>query len=225
MKYTITLPAPENELSSLVRFMHEAAHEDFDRRGVGFGVMHERGLTWVLIRLSIRLLHLPRAGETLSVSTWPTQTKFGLYPRRYELRSTDGELLAQMCGMWVVMDMETRHVVPWQECSIEIGETSDEIIRPERRLHVPEGGSLRFFSPDPSQIDDNFHMNNVAYLDEMIRSLGYEPDTVQLEFEHEVLPDDRVALRMVETADACLFEGRINGLLCFRGKTQGRIER
>ena len=89
------------------------------------------------------------------------------------------------------------------------------------RLTVSEGGEVFAFTPAPEQIDENGHMNNAAYLDaaeallpETLR--GKRPCAVAVDYEHEILPGRETQLRVVPGENACLFEGSMEGKVCFR---------
>ena len=119
------------------------------------------------------------------------------------------------------MDIESRAMIPAEERGIVMEGVEDGRLAPQRRLAVPEGGERFAFTPTPEQIDENGHMNNAAYLDAAEALLpaalrGRTPCAVAVDYEHEILPGRAAQLRVVPVDHGCLFEGSVEGRVCFR---------
>lgn len=207
--YTEIVKAPDIiALAPLARIMQDASLHDIDKRGAGFADLQANGVTWVLTQLNISVSRYPMPGEELVAATWPTVSHLGMYPRRYELRDMTGAAIIRMHGIWVVMDMSARTLVSFAHPGIDIGETDPEKLRPRRRIHIPTGGTVTQFSPEPHQIDVNRHLNNTAYIELTERALPDMPHSVQIDFEHEILFGETVELRCVHADDGFYFDGR-----------------
>ena len=73
--------------------------------------MKARGLMWVVIRYLLRAERWPEPGEALRLQTWPGQSRHGMMPRYYRLLDGAGACLVSACGIWAVVDRETRKMV------------------------------------------------------------------------------------------------------------------
>ena len=202
------------------RSLQDAATHDAARRGAGQAELEAKGCTWVAVKNRVELLRLPRAGERITVSTWPLKGRLGLYPRQYEMRSADGELLVTAEALWAIMDIDDRTMLPGSSRGIEFVEEEG---RPGsmRKLRVPEGGWTFTLTPTAEQIDFNGHMNNVAYLDAIAGHLpesyrGQPLLSVAIDYEHELPAGQSAEVRAVPQGDSIFFEGMLGEKCCFR---------
>ena len=185
------------------RSLQDAATHDATRRGAGQAALEAKGCTWVAVKNRVELLR-----------------RLGLYPRQYEMRSADGELLVTAEALWAIMDIEDRTMLPGSSRGIEFIEEEG---RPGvmRKVRVPEGGWTFTLTPTAEQIDFNGHMNNVAYLDAIAEHLpeSYQGQTllsVAIDYEHELPAGQSAVVRAVPQGDSIFFEGSVGDKCCFR---------
>lgn len=207
--------------SDLLRLMQEIAAEDADRRGGGQSVLLSKGCTWVLVKNRVSICRWPEPAEELILTTWPLKGRFGLYPRCIELLDASGDELVRVESLWAIMDIHSRSMLPGEERGIEMIGVEDGRLPPQRRLTVTEGGVSFEMTPKPEQIDENGHMNNAAYLDaveEMLpeRLRGRNICAIAVDYEHEILAGHSACVRVMPEENACLFEGSMDGKVCFR---------
>ncbi|MCR5664950.1 MAG: hypothetical protein K6G17_08790 [Oscillospiraceae bacterium] len=207
--------------SELLRALQDVAGEDAARRGGGQARLLSLGCTWVLVKNRLRLRRMPGAGEEIRLTTWPTSARFALYPRRFTVETAAGETLVTADSLWAMMDVESRRLLPGEERGLALEGVEEERFRPLRRIAVPEGGSVFTLTPAPEQIDENGHMNNAAYFDAVEPALpeelrGRPLCAAAVDYEHEILPGERVELRCVRQGNVCLLEGSAEGRACFR---------
>ena len=211
----------EAKLSALLRLLQDFAGEDADRRGCGRAELVKQGCVWVLVKYRLTIGRLPRPDEALTLTTWPICGRLGLYPRSFELLDAAGEPLLRAESLWAMMDLHSRGMISGEERGILVLGAEEERFRPPHRIAVPEGGEVFAFTPSPDQIDVNGHMNNAAYLDAVEPVLpaafrGRTPRALAVDYEHELLPGQQAALRVVTDGESCFFEGNANDKVCFR---------
>ena len=68
-------------LSSLFTMLQEAAIAHTTELGMGREKTLDRGLLWIVTRLSIRINRLPKYDETVVLSSWPGETMHLYFPR------------------------------------------------------------------------------------------------------------------------------------------------
>lgn len=202
------------------RTLQDAATHDAERRGAGQAVLESKGCAWVAVKNRLELHRLPEAGECFTVSTWPLKDRLGLYPRQYEMRNADGELLVSCEALWAIMDIEDRTMLPGSSRGIEFIE-EDGHPGPMRKVRVPEGGWTFTLVPTAEQIDFNGHMNNVAYIDAITEYLpesyqGHTLLSVAIDYEHELPAGQSAEVRAVPQGDSIFFEGTVGDKCCFR---------
>lgn len=90
-------PEGRTRLDALARFLQDVADEDSVT-----AALQVEGV-WVLRRLALRIVHMPRFRAELSLATWCS----GSGPRWAERRTdveVDGELCVETAGLWVYVD-------------------------------------------------------------------------------------------------------------------------
>ena len=135
--------------------------------------MEELGVMWVVIRYVVNCERWPRPGETVTVETWPGQTRHGFCPRYYRFFGAEGEALLEASATWAVVDRESRKMVVPHERGVDI-EAAEQPIRtglgtPIRR---PVTDRERRFVVPEEYLDVNGHMNNTTYFDLAESCLG-----------------------------------------------------
>ncbi len=209
-------------ISQLFRLTQDIASDDAARRGGGMDVLAAKNCTWVIVKARMDIKRMPRAGEEIELCTWPQKSRLGIYPRAYEVRGEDGELIVSGLGTWVIMDMDSRSLISGESRDVSIaGEEESGKFRPQRKISMPEGGVEYELVPSENQIDRNGHMNNAAYLDAVEPMLpadyfGRELCALAVDYEHEILPGRHAAVRAVGGGNCCFFEGRMEDKVCFR---------
>jgi len=153
--------------SALGNWLQEAAGLSADTLGFGEDILWQRGLTWILARLVLRVKRMPHAGEELCVRTWPSRhDRFGY--RGYELFDASGDCIASSGSAWMVMRLADRQPMPVPQ------DVADAFPRnprdcdaftcraiPRLRAEQTEAALLRVRRDD---LDINGHVNNTRYL-------------------------------------------------------------
>lgn len=152
--------------SGLLRFTQDAAEEHCHHLGTDWDSMAKKRYFWAVIRQRIEISRYPKAGETVTVKTWPMPTSRVAYPRAAEGFDEEGNSLFKVISLWVIVDMDTRAMVLPGKSGIDVAGTvlGTELKAPGGLPAVtPERNCLRTVSF--SDLDINGHMNNARYLD------------------------------------------------------------
>ncbi len=205
----------------LLRFLQDLAGEDADRRGGGREDLLKVDCVWVLVKNRLSISRWPQAGETVTVTTWPLSGRRGLYPRGFEVRDQQGELLITVDSLWAIIDIHSRSMLLGESRGVALEGVEEGRLSPPQKLRIPEGGERYPLSPRPEQIDVNGHMNNAAYLDAAEELLpasfaGRQLREIAVDYEHELLPGRSASVRVVPEENDCFFEGSMEDRLCFR---------
>ena len=173
--------------------------------------MKARGLMWVVIRYLLRAERWPEPGEALRLQTWPGQSRHGMMPRYYRLLDGAGTCLVSACGIWAVVDRETRKMVIPEEHGVflEALVTGLEERRPGAPLRLPAAESMEYTVTE-DVLDGNGHMNNTCYYDLAERCIGREgghPRRVVTEHQSEIRLGQRMLVRWGQEGERYYIEG------------------
>jgi acyl-ACP thioesterase len=186
---------------SLCQFLQEAAANHARKLGVGLDVLNDQNLTWMLSRLRVRVQQLLRAGERLSIHTWPSGTDRLFALRDFAALAGDGTTLASADSAWLVIDRTRRRPVRLEPFLDNIRPAEAPPVLEKPIPPVPAAGAAKnrkTFSVRYRDLDANRHVNNVTYV-EWIQE-GFEPgffdrrrlSSLEVEFRAEALAGDTV---------------------------------
>ncbi len=152
--------------SQILAILQEAAGEHSALLGVDKDMLKEKELFWALIRYHIEIDRLPRAGETITVETWPMPTTRTAYPRATVAYDAEGKELFRGISLWVLMSAATRAMVLPAKSGVVVdgcvrgGELSVPGSLLPKELENCESRLVRF-----SDLDINGHVNNCRYME------------------------------------------------------------
>ncbi|GAB3691926.1 thioesterase [Spirosoma flavus] len=168
-------------VTALMNLMQESANRNAIDYGIGISDLAQRGFGWMLMRFRLRMHQYPRYGQTIRLTTYPTVVEKYFIYRDFQVLAEDGTLLADATSTWLVFGMEKRAMVPLPDFIRQL--TPPIISDPLPRLSLKPDFSTTSFSPDTEKvvevgwlsIDQNQHVNNVAYVGWLLESV---PDTL-----------------------------------------------
>ena len=205
--------------------MQEAAGMHSTLLGCGREKLVERGIAWVIVRMDLRILRYPSAGETVTVRTWRRPTRHLFFPRYFEILDGEGAQVAVASSLWVLMDLNTRKSVPAGMLPTALPDSSE---MPEPMPLPPgipnvEGPEKRIaYEPVYTDLDANHHVNNTKYADWLCNMLGVEtmtehpPEEVIIHFDSEVRPGQRVEMSLKQDGLRYQLTGNVDERAAFR---------
>jgi acyl-ACP thioesterase len=152
-------------LPALGGFLQEVAGQHARELGCGLEALHDRGLTWVLVRQRIAVPRPILLGDEIAIASWPS----GIHPlvvtREFTVTRGDEEV-ARASTAWLLLDVATRRPV-------RPVEVLDPAMRPRLEPVAPVAGKLpapelaapaRRFDVRYADIDVNGHVTNTSYV-------------------------------------------------------------
>ena len=173
-------------LGVLGNHLLNAAGNHSQKRGWGIGALNETRHTWVLSRLSIEMMEMPRQYEHCEVRTWVESVMRLFTNRNFSIHLADGTPLGYARSVWAMIDLETRK--PCDLLTLYDGDILRYVV-PEEMKHLPPGGGRegaacpieghgRFRFRDPklvrtidtyySDVDINGHINSIKYIEHIL---------------------------------------------------------
>ena len=215
---TFYIPYPEcdlhNEwkLSYLMRAVQQIASDQLDALELPFDKLFAEGMVFLLSREHI-IVHKPlKAGEKVTVTTWPVKAKGAQFRRTILITDETGERMASIFTGWTLADPVQHKILrpsafPYTLNVSEPAEEGEEKIagmRPIRAETLENGISLEMRY---SNTDCNRHLNNAVYGDLALDCLPLEvleqqrPSEFYIQFSREARYGSRVDTKLGKTED------------------------
>lgn len=167
-------------IPALMNLMQESANRNALDYGIGIDDLARQGYGWMLTRFQLQMRQYPRYGQTIQVITYPTFVEKYFIYRDFRVVAGDGTLLANASSTWLVFSTEKRTMVPLpgfiRTLTLPFG------IDPLQKLPLkPDFLTLPFQSIGEKtvevgwfDIDQNQHVNNVAYVQWLLEAVDHE---------------------------------------------------
>ena len=169
--------------SVLLYFVQEVSGNHAALLGADWETLAENNLFWAIIRHQVKIHRLPRAGETITVETWPMPTTRVAYPRAAAAYDAQGNLLFESLAIWVLMDLQTRAMVLPAKSGVDVpGILRGTEIETPASIPVKKQGESVTRTVGYTELDRNGHMNNTYYLnwvDDLLGSQFHAEHTLQ----------------------------------------------
>lgn len=188
------------KIPTLVKMLIKTSGAQSDALGVSDEFMASLGLGWIILQHDIFIKRLPKAGETITVTTEAeSYNKFFCY-RHFWVHDEAGNECVFMNTTFSIMDLETR----------KMGSVDDEVLAPfesekikrirrgEKTLPLETVHGEKEYTVRYYDIDMNKHVNNSVYLDWAVDSLGaaflmtHTPEKIVVKFNKEVLYGNKI---------------------------------
>jgi len=196
-------------IQKLCSFLSDIAGNHTVACGVGWEVMQEQHVFWVLSRLKIEVLSFPVWMDKIKISTWSMGTD-GLYAyRNFRVEDENGTLLVKAASMWLMVNTETRRLVRPGEYMRDFPLCTERLLAtdPEKLPALNDPICFDPINVSFTETDMNFHMNNVSYIERVINAFDfdflkeYEIEKFEINFLKEARNGDCVAVSMEKIDD------------------------
>jgi acyl-ACP thioesterase len=195
---------------ALYAFLQDAAEENAIALGFDTGTLLERNLTWMLLRLQLRVRSYPVDRQPILVDSWPSGVQSRFAYREFRLKLPDAaEPFAVASSAWLLIDITRGRPVALDPIfSPELMARTPPMVAAEfPRLRV-DGDPLftRDFQVRLSDLDLNGHVNNVHYAEWLAEAVPEEIWREQsiceldIEYKKETRYGDVVRLSTHQTA-------------------------
>ena len=207
--------------SALFELLQEASIAHTEILGMGREMTFDRGFLWVVLQQRIDITRMPEYGETITIETWPGTTMHVLFPRYYQVKDEEDQVLMNGSAVWALVDEQTRRMIFPDRNGIMIeGEMTGretDLPLPLKRTETDHQASYTIQFCD---CDLNGHMNNTRYFDLCENLLehparGKDPVKITAEYVQEARFRETVTVNWSEDENAAMLYGETEKT-CFR---------
>ena len=179
------------KLASLLGLLQDVAIDGAESIGVGTSVTFPKGLLWVISRMEIDVIKMPKYQQKVTIFTYPGKTIGCFYPRHFFVKDVSGEIIVRASSIWALIHQDDRHIemkdmfpgIPYESEPGELG-------RPKKLLPLKDAPVLEERRIRYSDVDLNGHLNNTKYA-EMIEDLLSGEEHARRKLVHVVLNYER----------------------------------
>ncbi len=170
-------PNGNMRISTLFRLFQKIAGDDLDKTGLTYDILREKGIVFVLTKMSIKFYSNIETFDHIEIITRPRGCHGVSFIRDFDVK-IDGKRVAYASSTWALIDVNSRRLLRPTALD-EIGsvpqDLDDIIILDDSRIKLDESSLKRTDVRKVyySQIDKNGHMNNTFYPDIVY---DYAPD-------------------------------------------------
>lgn len=143
-------------------------------RGYGMNYLMPRHKTWVLSRLAVEMIEMPKSYDKFFVETWVESAMKYFTSRNFKICGKDEKVYGYGKSVWAMIDTETRQPV-------DIFEINDGLIKEYIETEKPcpiaassrvkmskEAKLVRTIDTYYNDVDVNGHINSVKYIEHIL---------------------------------------------------------
>ena len=143
-------------------------------RDFGMQFLNTIGKTWVLSRLAVEMIHMPRQYDRFTVETWVESCMRYFTNRNFRVVGADGSIMGYGRSVWAMIDTTTRQ--PTDIFAINDG-AINQWLEPDHDCPIAKGSRVRVSDAATltghhdvvySDIDINGHVNSVKYIEHVL---------------------------------------------------------
>ena len=186
----------------------------------GEALLQKSNVFWVLTKMKLKILELPKSGDDLIVETWPLKAKGVRFDRDFKLSNQD-KVFVMGSSEWCTLDYTTQklrrvdsvaypHDMQFREDRSGVG----ELIRAKES--VCDTDLHHTYRSSFVDIDTNKHTNNVAYLRMILNCFSPDEfeaikiDEFQINFLSQTFYGDEIKIYKKKTDYGFYIEGKCN---------------
>ena len=178
-------------LTSLIDAFQDCSTFQSEDLGVGFDVLTQNNLVWVINYWELNILRLPKLCDYVTVGTYPYDFKGCVGFRNFYMKDEKDEYIVKANSMWTLVDtISSRPSKAPQFISqaYELEQKLDMTYNP-RKVLIPESNDVLTLEKDPIHIqlhhlDSNHHVNNGQYVKLAMSALGEEENIASLRIDY-----------------------------------------
>lgn len=196
-------------IQKLCSFFQDIAGNHTVACGVGWEVMQDEKLFWVLSRLRIEVEKYPEWRDQITIRTWSNGLDGLLAVRHFQVLSEKGEELVRAVSMWLMVNTESRRLVRADEYMRDFPLNTERLFDENPGKIDGLTGPLKFGAAPVSytETDMNQHMNNVSYIDRIVNTyptdflMSHQISEFEINFLKEAVPGESILVQQQQLSE------------------------
>lgn len=195
--------------------------------GVGYKVLLEKNLYWVLSRIKYDIIKMPLINQEVIVQTWPHLKGRVDFDRDIRILSLDNEPLIIGTSKWCVIDTKSRMLQ--RANAIEYtGLYYNEMNYNDKfnKIIIPTNSDIKLFTHKVvfTDLDNNNHMNNTNYavlISNAVKNNHF--NHFEINFLNECMLNDEIIISSITSQENEIILGKVNNTIAFVAKIENAI--
>lgn len=219
-------------IPSLIEFMLETAGMHTELCGVGWKILKDHNVFWVLSKLFVKIESFPKWNENLRIETWSTGLKGVFAQRSFYVYNENGNVIMQALSDWLMLSTLTRRIMRTDRFMKSFPHRNEKVLEYDMpKMPIPENlKTIINLNVQYSEIDMNGHMNSAKYPERIINAIGFKSlnktklDYIYLNYLKEAIYDENI-ISKIEFIDNTTCVGQITDIddvtkfsMCFKWK-------
>lgn len=154
-------------LTAILKELELVAVKQLESMDISNHRMKQENMAFVLSKLRMKIVRIPKMNENLKASTTPQFTKGVCFLRKSQLGTLEGELLVDCQTAWVLIDPQNKKILRPSAFTYDLSLNKDEPYEMDvlkDRISVPDDMEFAFSKVVRfNDLDSNQHMNNTLY--------------------------------------------------------------
>lgn len=213
------------KVSALFRYFQDMALLATQAFGVDAITVRKKNIDWVITRMAVEIIRLPKCDEEIEVHTYPGKDMAMLYPRYFFITDKDNNIIVRSSSIWALIDNTTRKVIVDRDVIAKLPpeKHDDELPLPGKISEPEESNFIENRTIHYSDLDFNAHMNNVRYVELLMDVHGLEfyqknrPSFILLNYMREIKEKETVSISTNGNNPETISVS-VDGTLAFLGK-------
>ncbi|MFA9391064.1 MAG: acyl-[acyl-carrier-protein] thioesterase [Prolixibacteraceae bacterium] len=196
-------------IQKLCSFFQDIAGNHTVACGVGWEVMQDENLFWVLSRMKIEVNKYPEWRDQITIRTWSNGLDGLMAVRNFQVLSAKGEVVVKAISQWVMVNTETRRFVRADDFMRDFPLNAERLFEnnPGKIEALKEGVKFGASEVSFTETDMNRHMNNVSYIDRIVNTyeseflLSHQICDFEINFMKEAVPCESILVQQQKLSE------------------------
>ncbi|HHT67260.1 MAG TPA: hypothetical protein GX010_03440 [Erysipelotrichaceae bacterium] len=192
----------ELKVTAIFRLFQDAALLATQESGTDSISLSKRNIDWVITRMDVEILRLPKCNEEITIITYPGRDLLMVYPRHFIIKDSNDKIIIRSSSIWALMDATSRKVITDRNIIDKLPPESspDELPLPQKIEMPIDKTFIEQRKIHYSDMDFNRHMNNVRYVELLIDVHDFEfykkyrPSFISLNYIKEIKEKETVSI-------------------------------
>ncbi len=162
------------KLTALMDYFQHIAYKHADELGIGHHQIFHQGLTWLLLRYTLKVHRYTSPNEELKVSSWVAESGSPKYTLRdFEIKDKENQIVCQATTSWLLYNYRKRQAVNYKDYWADfVAEERRALDYSFPNLPLPEKiSSTKQLKARLQDLDINQHANHVAHIYWILESM------------------------------------------------------